>query len=159
MNKPFVFHALAEADTLRLGSALADVLPRGSIVGLAGTLGAGKTRLVQAVASASGIDVRTVVSPTYLILQEYQGKRTIFHFDLYRLRDEDEYLELGPEEYFERSDLTFLEWADRFEPFLPEDRLDISIVIVEKNKRDFQFTPHGEKYISAIDNLQTRLAS
>ena len=124
-----------------------------------GTLGSGKTRLVQAVASASGIDVRNVVSPTYLILQEYQGERSIFHFDLYRLRDEDEYFELGPDEYFENSDLTFLEWSDRFEQYLPEDRLDIAVVIVDENQRDFQFMPHGNKYASAIDHLQERLAS
>ena len=85
------FHAADEMATDRLGAALADVLPGGSVVALCGTLGAGKTRLVQAIAAATGVARRSVVSPTFVLVQQYEGRRTIYHLDAYRLRDEDEF--------------------------------------------------------------------
>ena len=91
-----------EQDTERLGAALADVLPPGTVVALIGTLGAGKTRLVQAVATALGVPAGGVTSPTFVLVNEYrQGRVPVFHFDTYRLKDDDEFLALGPEEYFE----------------------------------------------------------
>ena len=77
------------------------MLPDGTTVALCGTLGAGKTRLVQAIAEAAGVDRRDVLSPTFVLIQEYHGRRSIYHIDAYRLRDEDEFLALGPEEYFD----------------------------------------------------------
>ncbi len=100
----------------RLGAALAEVLPDGTTVALCGTLGAGKTRLVQAIAEAAGVDRRNVLSPTFVLIQEYHGRRTVYHIDAYRLRDADEFLALGPEEYFEGDGLVLVEWADRVEP-------------------------------------------
>jgi len=152
--QPFVFQASSEADTAQLGAALAAALPEHSVVGLSGTLGSGKTRLVQAIASASGIDVRSVVSPTYLVVHEYHAATSIFHFDLYRLADEDEYFELGPEEYFERAGFSLLEWSDRFEHCLPRDRLDIAIAITDDQQRCFQLTTHSDKYAPTLDHLR-----
>ena len=84
------YAAADETATAALGAALADVLPDGATVALCGTLGAGKTRLVQAMAEAMGIDRREVVSPTFVLIQQYQGRRTVYHIDAYRVRDEDE---------------------------------------------------------------------
>ena len=154
MIQPFVFQASSEADTAQLGAALAAALPEHSVVGLSGTLGSGKTRLVQAIASASGIDVRSVVSPTYLVVHEYHAAISIFHFDLYRLADEDEYFELGPEEYFERAGFSLLEWSDRFEHCLPRDRLDIAIAITDDQQRCFQLTAYSDKYAPTLDHLR-----
>src|SRR5437867_3196481 len=82
----FVFHADDERATIALGNALSKALSNGSVVALIGTLGAGKTRLVQAFCEAEGIDPRDVVSPTFVLLHEYRGgQRPIFHFDAYRL--------------------------------------------------------------------------
>src|SRR5579871_5394859 len=100
MNQ-FVFHAADEAATARLGRALADALPAASVVALIGPLGAGKTRLVQAIAAAAGVKDQEVVSPTFVLIHEYRGRVPIYHFDAYRLRDEDEFLQLGPQEYFD----------------------------------------------------------
>ncbi|MDP7266675.1 MAG: tRNA (adenosine(37)-N6)-threonylcarbamoyltransferase complex ATPase subunit type 1 TsaE [Pirellulales bacterium] len=154
MIQPFVFQASSEADTAQLGAALAAALPAQSIIGLSGTLGSGKTRLVQAIASACGIDVQSVVSPTYVIVHEYHAATSIFHFDLYRLADEDEYFELGPEEYFERPGFSLLEWSDRFEHCLPPDRLDIAIAITDEQQRCFQITAHSETYAPTLDYLR-----
>ena len=118
------FHYLAdnEAATDRLGKVLAEVLPPGTVIALIGTLGAGKTRLVQSVAAALGVPRDEVTSPTFVLVNEYlNGQLPVYHFDTYRLRDVDEFLELGPEEYFNGAGLTFIEWADRVSDCLPAD--------------------------------------
>src|SRR5207344_1160712 len=96
--KEFAFEAADEDATTRLGAALAAVLPPGTTVALIGTLGAGKTRLVQAIAAACGVLRDEVVSPTFVVCQQYRGSRTINHVDAYRLKDEDEFRELGGDE-------------------------------------------------------------
>lgn len=133
----FTFDATSEADTDRLGAALAEFFPDGTVVALSGTLGAGKTRLVQAIAAASGIDRQQVTSPTFVLCQTYRGRRTIHHFDVYRLKDEQEFLELGPDEYFESDGLSFVEWADKVEHLLPRARLDVSIEVIGPTQRRF----------------------
>jgi tRNA threonylcarbamoyladenosine biosynthesis protein TsaE len=125
-----------EQDTVRLAAALADVLPPGTVVGLIGNLGAGKTRFVQAISAALGVPAGNVTSPTFVLLNEYQGGRMpVYHFDTYRLKDEDEFLALGPEEYFESNGLTLVEWCDRVAGVLPEDRVEISIEITGETER------------------------
>ena len=110
---PIIYNADDEAATAALGHALAEVLPPGTTVALCGTLGAGKTRLVQAIAEGLGVNRRDVVSPTFVLIQEYHGRRMIYHIDAYRLRDDDEFQQLGPDEYFESDGLVLIEWADR----------------------------------------------
>lgn len=154
----FIYDVTDEEGTRALGAALSDLLPEGSTVALCGTLGAGKTRLVQAIAEASGISRRDVVSPTFVLAQEYHGQRLIYHLDAYRLRDEDEFLELGPEEYFESSGLTLIEWADRVEDCLPEERVDVLIEVTGSESRRFEITAHGDRYADAIRLLQARLS-
>lgn len=144
-----------QAGTERLGRKLAALLPRGSVVALNGPLGAGKTRLVQAVADACGIDPAEVTSPTFVLLQEYLGNPSIFHFDVYRLKDQEEFAQLGPEEYFEGDGLCFVEWADRVAEHLPEEYLEIAIEVTGENSRRFTVTAHGEFY----EQLASKLAA
>ena len=126
----FTFVADSEAATDRLGAQLADVLPPGTVVALVGTLGAGKTRLIQGVAAALGIPREEVTSPTFVLIHEYSGGRwPVYHVDAYRLRDEDEFLQLGPEEYFDGDGVTLIEWADRVEHCLPRDHLQIHMEV------------------------------
>lgn len=121
-----------EAGTVALGERLAGLLEAPATVALVGPLGAGKTRLVQAVAAALGV-TEEVTSPTFVLINEYRTGRTpIYHLDAYRLKDEDEFIELGVEEYFAGGassgpGLTFVEWGDRFPDCLPESLVTISI--------------------------------
>ena len=136
--KEYRFTAHREEDTDRVGQELAELLPAGSVIALVGTLGAGKTRLVQAVAAALGVPRDEVTSPTFVLVNEYVGGRLpIYHFDAYRLRDEDEFIELGPEEYFDGAGLTFVEWADRVEACLPPSYLRIEIEVTGNTTRGF----------------------
>jgi len=152
----FTFTAADETDTAAFGASLAEALPAGTIVALCGTLGAGKTRLVQAVAEALGIDRRHVVSPTFVLIQEYHGRKSLYHIDAYRLRGEDEFLALGAEEYFDGDGLVLIEWADRVAGCLPPERIDINIEVIGETKRRFNVTAIGEKYAPVISNLADR---
>jgi tRNA threonylcarbamoyladenosine biosynthesis protein TsaE len=183
---PFVFTANNESDTDRFGAALARFLPAGAVIALWGTLGAGKTRLVQAVAKAAGIDPLQVVSPTFVLVHEYHispGRKagvspprnpslparaemalapptisTIYHFDAYRIRDDDEFLQLGPEEYFESDGWAFVEWADRVANCLPPDHLRIEIEVSGPTQRRFTVTAVGTRFGTMIDELSQALS-
>jgi tRNA threonylcarbamoyladenosine biosynthesis protein TsaE len=125
------------ADTDRLGALLAECLPAGATVSLVGTLGAGKTRLVQAVAEALGAPRDAVTSPTFVLVNEYpQGRLPVYHFDAYRLKDDDEFLQLGPDEYFEGQGLTFVEWGDRVAHCLPRKAVEVRIEIGAGQERE-----------------------
>ena len=136
------FTAKSEADTDRLGAKLAGVLTPGTVVALIGTLGAGKTRLVQAVATALGVPEEEITSPTFVLVNEYtSGRLPVYHFDAYRLKDEDEFLELGPEEYFAGDGITFVEWADRVENCLPREFVRIEAKVTGETVREFTISP------------------
>jgi len=156
---PFRYEAADERATAVLGAALAEVLPEGTTVALCGTLGAGKTRLVQAIAEAAGVDRRQVLSPTFVLIQEYRGRRAICNLDAYRLRDDDEFLALGPEEYFEGDGLILIEWADRVQSCLPAERIEVRIEVTGPESRRFEIVSIGPTYAEAIGQLQQRLAA
>jgi len=144
-----------EQATERFGKLLADILPAGVVVALIGTLGAGKTRLVQGIATALGVAEGTVTSPTFVLAAEYLGGRLpIYHFDTYRLPSEDEFLELGPEEYFEGSGITLVEWADRVPGCLPEDYLIIRIEAQSETVREFIVTASTSALEPLVERLQ-----
>lgn len=157
MTSEFRFSARTIDDTERLGGALADVLPAGTVVALRGTLGAGKTRLVQAVTAALGVDREQVVSPTFVLVQQYHGRRSVYHLDAYRLHDDDEFLQLGPEEFFDAGGLTFVEWADKVERCLPVEHVTIEIEVVGPTSREFTLRATGDVLEKALGELLRRL--
>jgi tRNA threonylcarbamoyladenosine biosynthesis protein TsaE len=139
MNDPIEFSikALDLPALESLAHCLVKELPPPLTIGLVGTLGAGKTTLVQAIARAAGIDTANVTSPTFTLLQTHRGAITIHHLDAYRLADEDEFLELGVDELFEDPQAwTLIEWADRVESVMPRDTLWVKITIGTHDRRD-----------------------
>jgi tRNA threonylcarbamoyladenosine biosynthesis protein TsaE len=146
-------------DTDRLARALARLLPETATVALEGTLGAGKTRLVQAIAAASGVDGELVTSPTFVLCQPYCGARQLYHLDAYRVQDLDEFLELGVEEYFDGPGITLIEWADRVAACLPDDRLEIRIDITGPTTRLFQLSAFGSACQQSLARIAEALAS
>ncbi len=157
MPQSLVIDAPDEASTVALGRALAEVLPRGAVVALCGPLGAGKTRLVQAIATAAGVDSELVVSPTFVLIHEYSGRVPIYHCDAYRLRDADEFLRLGADEYFDAGGWTLIEWADRVPNALPADRLEICIEPTGPTSRRFELTALGPRYEPILAALKERM--
>ena len=134
-------------DTQTLGTILEQSIPNGAVVSLLGALGAGKTALVRTIAAAGGENPQDVSSPTFVLIQEYTaGRRPIYHFDAYRIADDDEFLELGPEEYFDSSGITFVEWADRVVNCLPEQYIQISVEHTGDSSRRYKITAIGNQY-------------
>lgn len=149
----FVYESHDEQGTARFAEALADALPERAVVALNGTLGAGKTRLVQALAAALGVDRRDVVSPTFVLVQEYHGRRPIYHFDAYRLAGEEEFWALGADEYFSAPALCVVEWAERVAGCLPAERLEIVITVLGPTQRRFDCRAIGAPYEPTISRL------
>lgn len=148
--------AHSEADTARLGALLANALSSGIVVALVGSLGAGKTRLVQEIAAAAGADRKQVNSPTFMLIQRYDGRLPIYHVDAFRLKDADEFLELGVDEWMGTEGICLIEWADRVAEVLPEDRLTIQIDITGPTQRAFHIAGSGPKSNAIVDELSRR---
>jgi tRNA threonylcarbamoyladenosine biosynthesis protein TsaE len=154
----FRFTAESEADTERLGAMLAAALAPGMVVALNGNLGAGKTRLVQGVAAALGVDRREVTSPTFVLIQEYEGRLPIYHVDAYRLRDSDQFLELGADELMASPAVCFIEWAERVADVLPADLLTIDVEIDGPERRTFHTSGSGAKSTGVVEGLLSQCA-
>ena len=151
--RTFTYRAENEDRTAVLGRALAEVLPPGSLVALHGTLGAGKTRLVQALAAGLGIAPGEVTSPTFVLAQEYEGRCMLYHLDAYRLKDAAEAEGLGIEDYFSPTAITCIEWAERIESALPVERLDVFIEIEPDGARRFELSARGTALQTALARL------
>ena len=108
-----------EAEMEALGEAIAAGLGPGSVLALVGGLGAGKTRFVKGLARGAGFQ-EEVTSPTFSLVHEYRGGRLpVFHFDLYRLKDDQELLGIGWDEFFDEPGVVIAEWADLFPELIP----------------------------------------
>ena len=122
------FFSDSELKTKEFAKKLASHLVQGSFLAVYGELGAGKTAFVQGLAEGLGVR-ESVVSPTYTILRVYEsGRLPLYHFDIYRVEDEDELYETGFEEYAAGDGICVCEWADLIPEALPAPRLDFSIV-------------------------------
>lgn len=143
MNRA-VYDINDEAAMGRFGKVLADALPTKIVIALIGTLGAGKTRLVRAMAEAWKVPTTEIGSPTFVLCREYQGTRTAYHLDVYRMTDESELLDLGFEELLEADATVLVEWADRVRGCLPPSYLEIEIIALDIDRREVTVIEVGE---------------
>ena len=152
----FMWSYLSENEeaTETLGRTLAGLLVPGTVVALVGSLGAGKTRFVQAIATSLDVPRRMISSPTFVLINEYSGRLPIYHFDSYRLQDPREFLDLGIEEYFEGQGICLIEWADRVREYLPEIRVEIHIDILSMTARRFTCSARGAEPEEILDKLR-----
>jgi tRNA threonylcarbamoyladenosine biosynthesis protein TsaE len=118
---------VSEAETNRLGAAIASMIAPGTVIGLSGPLGAGKTRLVRAVATALGVDPLAVSSPTFVLIHEYEGRIPVYHFDAYRLGGPEPFEALGVADYWDAGGVCLVEWADLVRNVLPDSAWSIQI--------------------------------
>lgn len=140
-------------DTFRLGLLLGERLRPGDTLALYGPLGAGKTSLTQGLALGFGVAEETaVVSPTFMLACEYEGRAPLFHLDVYRL-DGDEFVESGLDEYFTRRAVTVVEWADRIETELPYPRLALRLEIIPGDGRRAVLSGEGPGFEDIIDEI------
>ena len=134
-------------ETKALGVYLGRRARGGDVITCSGPLGAGKTTLVQGFAEGLGISSAVYVrSPTFTLVNEYQGPVPLYHLDFYRLESPNEVWDLGFEEYLESEGVVIVEWADKFPTLFPASPLQVRIEITPSERRTVQCTSHGDTY-------------
>ena len=132
------YHSSCPEDTREVGRRLVRENRIGSIICLYGPLAAGKTTLVKGMADGLGIE-EPIVSPSYVLMREYEGNRPLFHLDLFRINSGEEFIEAGLEEYLlGEKGFTAIEWAGRIEGILPKERIDVSLELRGEAERDIE---------------------
>lgn len=127
----------SEEQTKKIAREFAEGLNMGDVVCLEGELGAGKTQFVKGMAAAFDIDESHVQSPTFTLINEYEGSLPLYHFDCYRMESVKEALEIGAEEYFYGEGVSVIEWPDRIREILPPEAIWITITSLAPTKRKF----------------------
>jgi tRNA threonylcarbamoyladenosine biosynthesis protein TsaE len=124
-----------EEDTHRLGQAIAELVEPKTVIGLIGPLGAGKTRLVRAIAESLGVDPGAISSPTFVLIHEYEGRLAVYHFDAYRLNSPSAFEDLGVADYWNGGGVCLVEWADRVWDLMPENCWMITLSVTGPTSR------------------------
>ena len=139
-------------ETKNLGEELSKFTKPGDLLAFYGELGAGKTCFIQGI--SRGLKVKDyVTSPSFTIINEYQGKIPIYHFDLFRLDNAEEIIELGYNEYFYGEGLTVIEWAGKIEQLLPKEHLKIKIKFKDRYQRKISFISQGDRFKKFLEEL------
>jgi tRNA threonylcarbamoyladenosine biosynthesis protein TsaE len=146
----FYYYTNSPEETEAFAIQLAKKLRPKDVITLEGDLGAGKTTFTKGLAKGLGIQ-RTVKSPTFTIIKEYQGFIPLFHMDVYRLENSEE--DLGFEEYFDGGGVTVVEWAQFIRDRLPDQCLVIEIYNRGETERELRLKPVGERFVGLCEEL------
>jgi tRNA threonylcarbamoyladenosine biosynthesis protein TsaE len=140
-------------ETKAVGGALAGLLRPADVVSLTGDLGAGKTTLVQGAAQALGVE-DPVLSPTFTLVREYQGRVPIYHLDVYRLERLQDVIDLGFEELLDRGGIVFVEWGDAIDVLLPPEHLRVELSLpADGQERRLLVTWYGRSWAARMEPL------
>lgn len=134
MEKIIEINSLDELDSV--AQAVIDSLEGRTVVAFDAPMGAGKTTLIGRMVRLLGAE-DDVTSPTFAIVNQYEGVRTIYHFDMYRIERIEEALDFGSEEYLSSGELCLVEWPEKIEALLPDDTMVVKIEILSENARRF----------------------
>ena len=144
-------------DTLALGQTIGQTTTPNTIIALNGPLGAGKTHFVKGLANGLGvIDTRLVNSPTFVLINEYDGRLHIYHVDVYRLGGEEELDALGFEEMCTAGGVVVIEWADKVRAVWPVDVIRVDIQPTGDTLRQFTICPTGKQSEQIIEQSGIR---
>jgi tRNA threonylcarbamoyladenosine biosynthesis protein TsaE len=130
--------------TVKAGKSLARILQKGDVVVFSGCLGAGKTTFIKGIALGLGVNENDIKSPSFTLVNEYQGTIPLYHFDLYRMKDNSELYEIGWDDYLMRDSIIVVEWGEKANNLLPEKRVEILMEITGETQRRLTLTFLGE---------------
>jgi len=153
MKNTLTITTVSPAETITLGGKIAKWLNPGDIICLSGNLGSGKTTLAKGIAKGLNIDPVKVNSPTFVIMNAYEGRLPLYHFDLYRLNKMQEMGVIGYDEFLYGEGVSLIEWGERLEKLLPKEFLNVKIVQSDVSERQFCFEAVGKKYKSMVDQI------
>lgn len=128
-----VYYTSGPAETFDLGKKIAKSVGDGSVIAMFGGMGMGKTAFTRGLAEGLGIDPKNVSSPTFAIVHEYIGKRTLYHFDMYRIESWDDLYSTGFFDYLDSGGVIAVEWSENIENALPDRYIKIAF---EKGEND-----------------------
>src|SRR5699024_10308225 len=138
-------------ETKEFATRLGTLVSPGDVITLEGGLGAGKTTFTQGLAVGLGVK-RNVTSPTFTIIKECQGRIRLYQTDVYRVEDAEE--DLGLSEYFSGTGIRIIEWAQYIDDFLPKNRLDLSIEVIDRDRRKIIRQSSDSHYETLISELK-----
>jgi len=140
----FVSHSTQETE--QFGEEVAKSLRGGDVLAFTGSLGMGKTAFTRGLARGLGCRGR-VTSPTFTIVNEYDGKTPLFHFDMYRLGSSDELFDIGWDDYLARDGVCAVEWSERVSDALPDDTIYVDIARGEEDENTRTITVTGGRFV------------
>lgn len=133
MKPEFITHS--EDETREIGRKLGNQLKPGTVIGLSGTLGAGKTRFTQGIGLGLGVPEDSIVSPTFTLCVPYRGRLQLLHLDAYRINHASEIDELGLDEWVEDGAVLVIEWYERFSPYFPPLDFQVTLQLIDELSR------------------------
>lgn len=129
----------SDIQTRHFGAQLGKVLEKNSVLCFFGDLGAGKTTFIKGlVAAVTSVPAEQVNSPTYSYLNIYNGELPVYHFDLYRLSDADDFLQMGFDEYFTAGGICCIEWSERIHSLLPKGAIQVILTAISEEERQIE---------------------
>ena len=151
----YVISSDSPSATFNLGKRLGKRLGQGNILALIGELGSGKTLFTKGVCAGLSVPERQISSPSYVLVNEYQGKLPIFHMDLYRLEGLGDKFEIGILDYLGRAEagVMVVEWAEKVLSLLPAEYIKVQINVLAARKRQVILNGFGERSGSLIREL------
>lgn len=129
------FNCTTEEETKEVGRKLGEIATTGTVISLRGPLGAGKTIIAKGIAEALGI-TEAIVSPTFTLVQEYEGRLPMHHLDLYRIDGIEDFEGIGGEELLYSAGITVIEWSEKIEELLPSETIRVTLQIQKDGSRE-----------------------
>ena len=157
MTTPVHLATDSPEDTRQMAAAFAAACRPNDVIGLQGTLGAGKTCFVKGLAEGLGIK-DSVVSPTFVLMRRYEGRLALYHFDAYRLRGPEDMEEIGCAETFESGGVSVVEWADHVADCLPPEHFLLALRVTGEREREFVLTARGGRCAGRVDEMRRALS-
>lgn len=148
----------SDEETVEFGRRIASFLKEGDVLALIGELGSGKTWLTKGVALGLGVSPHMVVtSPSFSLVNEYEGRCLLYHMDVYRLQSLSEFVAAGLEEYLYAGGVTVMEWADRWPEILPGETLKVNFSIIDDRQRRLTLSGDSDRAAEVIDSLREEM--
>lgn len=158
IKKSVTYHSGSDGETIELGRKLGNALRQSDVIALVGDLGSGKTWFAKGVGLGLGIPADVVItSPSFSLVNEYEGRYTLFHMDGYRLESLSDFLAAGLDEYLYQEGVVIMEWADRWPEILPDWNVKVEITIMNEKSREITLSGHHPRALKILEDIAERL--
>ena len=153
-EKSVTYDSCSAQETIEIGRRLGVVLKQGDVIALVGELGSGKTWFTKGV--GLGLDISSdvvITSPSFSLVNEYEGRFALYHMDGYRLESVSDFLSAGLEEYLYQDGVVAMEWADQWPEILPAWRIQVELVIIDEQSRKITLSGRHSRALEILDKM------